>query len=329
MAGPKKSTAKKPGRKATATTTATTGASGGAAVKPEPGSGGKAATLRPPPPPAAAAGSSAKAKEISYPLRTLPSLRSPSSSSGASLIAAGEVGRVRATPPGHMLDGASASSSARAARETWHKVRSDPAKVGTHPREGFAHVLGSKQARDVDGVPVGGRVEGVDAPRGPEDLDEHEEAALRAELAMRRAYLAEAEGELDESAGGGGGGGGKTDGHEYGASRSPLDAPIGSLREKWRVLPHFLKLRGLMKQHIDSFDHFVRVEMRQIVQVREDEDRDEWIDGVVAKRATEPTTEAGGEYLSGGRPRTPERVEGHKANGAGGGSEEASVGGGG
>jgi len=26
-------------------------------------------------------------------------------------------------------------------------------------------------------------------------------------------------------------------------------------------------LRGLMKQHIDSFDHFVSVEMRQIVQV--------------------------------------------------------------
>ena len=58
-----------------------------------------------------------------------------------------------------------------------------------------------------------------------------------------------------------------TDGHEYGASRTPLDAPIGSLREKWRVLPHFLKLRGLMKQHIDSFDHFVSVEMKQIVQV--------------------------------------------------------------
>ena len=53
----------------------------------------------------------------------------------------------------------------------------------------------------------------------------------------------------------------------YGASRTPLDAPIGSLREKWRVLPHFLKLRGLMKQHIDSFDHFVSVEMKQIVQV--------------------------------------------------------------
>ena len=48
----------------------------------------------------------------------------------------------------------------------------------------------------------------------------------------------------------------------------PLDMPVGSLKDKWRLLPHFLKLRGLMKQHIDSFDYFVNVEMKQIVQVR-------------------------------------------------------------
>lgn len=49
---------------------------------------------------------------------------------------------------------------------------------------------------------------------------------------------------------------------------SPLDMPVRSLKDKWRLLPHFLKLRGLMKQHIDSFDYFVNVEMKQIVQVR-------------------------------------------------------------
>lgn len=48
---------------------------------------------------------------------------------------------------------------------------------------------------------------------------------------------------------------------------SSLDFPVDSLKEKWRLLPHFLKLRGLMKQHIDSFDYFVNVEMKQIVQV--------------------------------------------------------------
>jgi len=58
----------------------------------------------------------------------------------------------------------------------------------------------------------------------------------------------------------------KDDGREYGATRTPLDAPISSLKDKWRVLPHFLQLRGLMRQHIDSFDYFVNVEMKEIVQ---------------------------------------------------------------
>jgi DNA-directed RNA polymerase III subunit RPC2 len=53
--------------------------------------------------------------------------------------------------------------------------------------------------------------------------------------------------------------------HEYGAALTPADAPVGSLREKWRLLPHFLRLRSLLRQHIDSFDHFVDVDMRQIV----------------------------------------------------------------
>ena len=54
--------------------------------------------------------------------------------------------------------------------------------------------------------------------------------------------------------------------HEYGSTKTTDDAPIGSLKEKWRMLPHFLQLRGLLRQHIDSFNHFVSVELRQIVQ---------------------------------------------------------------
>eukprot|EP00547_Thalassionema_nitzschioides_P011137 CAMPEP_0194263772 /NCGR_PEP_ID=MMETSP0158-20130606/47234_1 /TAXON_ID=33649 /ORGANISM="Thalassionema nitzschioides, Strain L26-B" /LENGTH=1251 /DNA_ID=CAMNT_0039003981 /DNA_START=34 /DNA_END=3789 /DNA_ORIENTATION=- len=46
----------------------------------------------------------------------------------------------------------------------------------------------------------------------------------------------------------------------------PMDAPIKSLKDKWRMLPHFLALRGLLRQHIDSFNHFVQTEMKQIVQ---------------------------------------------------------------
>lgn len=55
-------------------------------------------------------------------------------------------------------------------------------------------------------------------------------------------------------------------GREYGSIRTPLDAPIGALKDKWRVLPHFLQVRSLMRQHIDSFDYFVNTEMKEIVQ---------------------------------------------------------------
>jgi len=41
--------------------------------------------------------------------------------------------------------------------------------------------------------------------------------------------------------------------------------PVPSLRDKWRLLPHFLQLRGLMRQHIDSFNHFVTTEIKKIV----------------------------------------------------------------
>lgn len=53
--------------------------------------------------------------------------------------------------------------------------------------------------------------------------------------------------------------------YEFGRTLTQDDAPVGSLRDKWRLLPHFLRLRSLLRQHIDSFDHFINVEMQQIV----------------------------------------------------------------
>jgi len=41
--------------------------------------------------------------------------------------------------------------------------------------------------------------------------------------------------------------------------------PIKTLQDKWRLLPHFLAMRGLMKQHIDSFDYFVQTDIKNIV----------------------------------------------------------------
>jgi DNA-directed RNA polymerase III subunit RPC2 len=57
----------------------------------------------------------------------------------------------------------------------------------------------------------------------------------------------------------------RKDDHEYGSTKTPNDAPVGSLKEKWRLLPYFLQLRSLLRQHIDSFDHFVETEMKQII----------------------------------------------------------------
>ena len=33
------------------------------------------------------------------------------------------------------------------------------------------------------------------------------------------------------------------------------------LQEKWRLLPAFLKVKGLVKQHIDSFNYFINSEV--------------------------------------------------------------------
>ena len=38
-----------------------------------------------------------------------------------------------------------------------------------------------------------------------------------------------------------------------------------SLQDKWLLLPAFLKVKGLVKQHIDSFNYFVDVDIKNIV----------------------------------------------------------------
>ena len=47
-----------------------------------------------------------------------------------------------------------------------------------------------------------------------------------------------------------------------------LTRPIKDVEEKWKLLPHFLRMRGLMRQHIDSFNHFINVDIKQIVGAR-------------------------------------------------------------
>ncbi|XP_011203561.2 DNA-directed RNA polymerase III subunit RPC2 [Bactrocera neohumeralis] len=45
--------------------------------------------------------------------------------------------------------------------------------------------------------------------------------------------------------------------------------PIKPLEEKWKLVPAFLQVKGLVKQHIDSFNHFVNVDIKKIVEANQ------------------------------------------------------------
>ena len=48
-----------------------------------------------------------------------------------------------------------------------------------------------------------------------------------------------------------------------------LTDSINTAEDKWTLLPAFLKVKGLVKQHIDSFNYFVDVELKKIVKANE------------------------------------------------------------
>ncbi|KAK7262597.1 hypothetical protein RJT34_30172 [Clitoria ternatea] len=52
---------------------------------------------------------------------------------------------------------------------------------------------------------------------------------------------------------------------DVGFDQRYLAAPIKSAVDKFQLLPEFLKIRGLVKQHLDSFNYFVRTDIRKIV----------------------------------------------------------------
>lgn len=50
---------------------------------------------------------------------------------------------------------------------------------------------------------------------------------------------------------------------------SKLTQPIKTVEDKFQLLPAFLKVRGLVKQHIDSFNYLINHEIRKIVAANE------------------------------------------------------------
>ncbi|CAA7057341.1 unnamed protein product [Microthlaspi erraticum] len=52
---------------------------------------------------------------------------------------------------------------------------------------------------------------------------------------------------------------------EHFVDKQKLTAPIKSTADKFQLVPEFLKVRGLVKQHLDSFNYFVNVGIRKII----------------------------------------------------------------
>ncbi|KAG1056962.1 hypothetical protein G6F43_001183 [Rhizopus delemar] len=48
-----------------------------------------------------------------------------------------------------------------------------------------------------------------------------------------------------------------------------LAEPVKEIEDKWKLLPAFLKVKGLVKQHIDSFNYFVNVDLQKIIKANE------------------------------------------------------------
>ncbi|KAG7662642.1 RET1 [[Candida] subhashii] len=48
-----------------------------------------------------------------------------------------------------------------------------------------------------------------------------------------------------------------------------LTDEINTAQDKWNLLPAFLKVKGLVKQHLDSFNYFVDVDLKKIIKANE------------------------------------------------------------
>ncbi|CAG8980315.1 hypothetical protein HYALB_00013147 [Hymenoscyphus albidus] len=61
-----------------------------------------------------------------------------------------------------------------------------------------------------------------------------------------------------------------------------LTDPIDTAKDKWNLLPAFLKVKGLVKQHIDSYNYFIEHEIKDIVRankvVTSDVDNTFWLE---------------------------------------------------
>ncbi|PHU06111.1 hypothetical protein BC332_26933 [Capsicum chinense] len=57
----------------------------------------------------------------------------------------------------------------------------------------------------------------------------------------------------------------ETDNLSHGIDKQYLASPIKNSVDKYQLIPEFLKVRGLVKQRLDSFNYFVKTEIKKIV----------------------------------------------------------------
>lgn len=48
-----------------------------------------------------------------------------------------------------------------------------------------------------------------------------------------------------------------------------IDTKPLTIEDKWQLLPAYLMIRGLVRQHLDSFNHFIQVELKEILKANE------------------------------------------------------------
>lgn len=125
----------------------------------------------------------------------------------------------------------------------WRRQHLPPLKF---PVDGFDYQYGQSVIDQVDSVPLGLSTTTAASSNKPPQVRSSSSSSQADDYA-----------DDDEPAG--------AATEDYGSTKTPDDAPVGSLRDKWRLLPYFLRLRSLLRQHIDSFDHFVHTELQQIV----------------------------------------------------------------
>ena len=179
-------------------------------------------------------------------------------------------GQVRATPFGACLIQNEAEADENKKATDFHEWRATHLQPLEFPKGNFDHIYGQATIDEIDSTPLSpkdsalGAMPMMDTATAPTaavttvKADEDEEDSVMADAPASAADALPPQPQPTSTS--------PMNHHDYGSTKTPDDAPVGALKDKWRLLPHFLRLRSLLRQHIDSFDHFVNVELKQIVQ---------------------------------------------------------------